>query len=93
MRVVEGGAWTGQAVRDELDRVEEAAWSVRGGGTNAFRHNLEEAARAIVGAERLPVVVDALDAIVREMPSPRPSRSPAWRRRSRCSARGMCWGS
>ena len=69
VRVVEGGAWTGQAVRDELDRVEEAAWSVRGGGTNAFRHNLEEAARAIVGPERLPVVIGALDAIVREMPS------------------------
>ena len=68
MRVVGGGAWTDEAVRDELDRVEEAAWSVRGGGTNAFRHNLEETARAIVEPERLAVVVDALDAIVREMP-------------------------
>ena len=69
VRVVGGGAWSDEAVRDELDRVEEAAWSVRGGGTNAFRHNLEEAARAIVRPERLPVVVDALDAIVHEMPS------------------------
>ena len=68
MRVVGGGAWTDEAVRAELDRVEEAAWSVRGGGTNAFRHNLEETARAIVEPARLPVVVDALDAIVREMP-------------------------
>ena len=68
VRVVGGGAWTDDAVRDELDRVEEAAWSVRGGGTNAFRHNLEETARAIVEPARLPVVVDALDAIVREMP-------------------------
>jgi putative hydrolase of the HAD superfamily len=67
VRVVGGGTWTDEAVRDELDRVEEAAWSVRGGGTNAFRHNLEEAARAIVVPERLPVVLDALDAIVREM--------------------------
>ena len=67
VRVVRGGTWTDEAVRDELDRVEEAAWSVRGGGTKAFRHNLEEAARAIVEPERLPVVVDALDAIVREM--------------------------
>ena len=68
MRVVGGGAWTDEAVRAELDRVEEAAWSVRGGGTNAFRHNLEETARAIVEPERVAVVVDALDAIVREMP-------------------------
>jgi putative hydrolase of the HAD superfamily len=67
VRVVGGGTWTDEAVRDELDRVEEVAWSVRGGGTNAFRHNLEEAARAIVVPERLPVVLDALDAIVREM--------------------------
>jgi putative hydrolase of the HAD superfamily len=67
VRVVGGGTWTDEAVRDELDRVEEAAWSVRGGGTNAFRHNLEEAARAIVVPERVPVVLDALDAIVREM--------------------------
>lgn len=67
VRLVGGGTWTDEAVRDELDRVEEAAWSVRGGGTNAFRHNLEEAARAIVEPERLPVVVDALDAIVGEM--------------------------
>ena len=69
VRVVGGGAWSDEAVRDELDRVEEAAWSVRGGGTNAFRHNLEEAALAIVGPERLPVVVEALDAIVGEMAS------------------------
>ena len=68
VRVVGGGAWTDEAVRAELDRVEEAAWSVRGGGTTAFRHNLEETARAIVEPERLAVVVDALDAIVREMP-------------------------
>jgi putative hydrolase of the HAD superfamily len=67
VRLVGGGTWTDEAVRDELDRVEEAAWSVRGGGTNAFRHNLEEAARAIVEPERLPVVVAALDAIVGEM--------------------------
>jgi putative hydrolase of the HAD superfamily len=67
VRLVGGGAWTDEAVRDELDRVEEAAWSVRGGGTNAFRHNLEETARAIVEPDRLPDVVDALDAIVREM--------------------------
>jgi putative hydrolase of the HAD superfamily len=68
VQVVGGGGWTDEAVRDELDRVEEAAWLVRGGGTNAFRDNLEETARAIVDAERLPVVVDALDAIIREMP-------------------------
>jgi putative hydrolase of the HAD superfamily len=68
VQLVGGGTWTDDAVRDELDRVEEAAWSVRGGGTNAFRHNLEETARAIVDPVRLPVVVDALDAIVREMP-------------------------
>jgi putative hydrolase of the HAD superfamily len=68
VQLVGGGAWTDDAVRDELDRVEEAAWSVRGGGTTAFRHNLEETARAIVDPARLPVVVDALDAIVRDMP-------------------------
>jgi putative hydrolase of the HAD superfamily len=68
VQLVGGGTWTDDAVRDELDRVEEAAWSRRGGGTNAFRHNLEETARAIVDPVRLPVVVDALDAIVREMP-------------------------
>jgi putative hydrolase of the HAD superfamily len=68
VQLVGGGGWTDEAVRDELDRVEEAAWLVRGGGTTAFRDNLEETARAIVEPERLPAVVNALDAIVREMP-------------------------
>ena len=69
VRLVSGGAWTDEAVRAELDRVEEAAWTVRGGGTAAFRHNLEEAARTIVRPDRLPDVVAALDAIVAEMPA------------------------
>jgi putative hydrolase of the HAD superfamily len=76
VRLVGGATWTDEAVRDELDRVEEAAWSIRGGGTNAFRHNLEETARAIVEPERLAVVVDALDAIVREMPITRAEPLP-----------------
>lgn len=67
--LVGGGAWTDDAVRDELDRVEEAAWTVRGGGTQAFGHNLAEAAAAIVAAERLPEMEAAIAAIVREMPT------------------------
>jgi putative hydrolase of the HAD superfamily len=69
VRLVGGGEWTDEAVRDELDRVEEAAWTVRGGGTEAFGHNLVEAATAIVAPERIPDVEAAIAAIVREMPT------------------------
>jgi putative hydrolase of the HAD superfamily len=67
--LVGGGAWTDEAVRGELDRVEEAAWTVRGGGTQAFAHNLVEAATAIVAPGRMPEVEAAIAAIVREMPT------------------------
>jgi len=69
IRVVGGGTWTDEAIREELDRVEEAAWTVRGGGTHAFGHNLVEAARAIVVPARLPEIEAAIEAIVREMPT------------------------
>ena len=69
VRLVGGGDWTDESVRDELDRVEEAAWTVRGGGTRAFRHNLAETAATIVDAARLPEVEAAIDAIVDEMPT------------------------
>jgi putative hydrolase of the HAD superfamily len=69
VRLVGGGDWTEQAVREELDRVEEAAWTVRGGGTQAFGHNLAEAAAAIVDPGRLPDVRAAIEAIVHEMPT------------------------
>jgi len=68
VRLVGGGAWTDDAVRDELDRVEEAAWTVRGAGTQAFGHNLVEAAAAIAEPARLPEIEAAIAAIVREMP-------------------------
>lgn len=67
--LVGGGEWMDDAVRDELDRVEEAAWTLRGGGTQAFGHNLAEAAAAIVAPERLPEVEAAIAAIVAEMPT------------------------
>ena len=65
--LVAGGAWTEAAVRDELDRVEEAAWHVGGAGTNAFGLNMREAAAGIVAAERLPAVLDAVDGIIQDM--------------------------
>jgi putative hydrolase of the HAD superfamily len=65
--LVVGGAWTEAAVRDEIDRVEEALWHVGGAGTNAFGQNLREAAAGIVAADRLPAVLDAVDRIIRDM--------------------------
>ena len=65
--LVVGGAWTEQAVRDELDRVEEAAWHRGGAGKDAFGRNMREAATGMVAPDRLPAVLAAVDAIVREM--------------------------
>ena len=65
--LVAGGAWTEATVRDELDRVEEAAWHRGGAGTDAFGRNMREAAAGIVAAARLPGVLDAVDTIVGEM--------------------------
>ena len=65
--LVAGGAWTEAAIRDELDRVEEAAWHVGGAGTNAFGRNMREAAAGIVAADRLPAILDGVDAIIRGM--------------------------
>ena len=65
--LVAGGAWTEAAVRDELDRVEEAAWHRGGAGTDAFGRNMREAAAGIVAPDRLPAVLDGVDAIVRGM--------------------------
>jgi putative hydrolase of the HAD superfamily len=69
VRLVGGGAWTDAAVRDELDRIEEAGWIIRGAGTRAFGRNLVEAAASIVERERLPEVEAAIEAIVGEMPT------------------------
>ncbi|HEU0243040.1 MAG TPA: HAD family hydrolase [Candidatus Limnocylindrales bacterium] len=65
--LVVGGEWTEQAVRDELDRVEEAAWHRGGAGKDAFGRNMREAAAGMVLPGRLPAVLAAVDAIVREM--------------------------
>lgn len=66
-RLVAGGAWTEAAARDELDRVEEAAWHHGGAGKDAFGRNMREAAANIVAPDRLPNVLAAVDTIVAEM--------------------------
>jgi putative hydrolase of the HAD superfamily len=68
-QLVAGGAWTEQACRDELDRVEEAAWHEGGAGKDAFGRNMREAAATIVSADRLDEVLPAVDAIIRAMPT------------------------
>ncbi|HEX5829019.1 MAG TPA: HAD family hydrolase [Candidatus Limnocylindrales bacterium] len=66
-RLVAGGAWTEAAARDELDRVEEAAWHSGGAGKDAFRRNMREAAANIVEPGRLTGVLEAVDAVITEM--------------------------
>jgi len=65
--LVAGEAWTEAAIRDELDRVEEAAFHQGGAGKGAFGRNMREAATGMVPAARLPAVLDAVDGIVRDM--------------------------
>jgi putative hydrolase of the HAD superfamily len=65
--LVAGDAWPEAAVREELDRVEEAAWHRGGAGTDAFGRNMREAAAGMVAADRLAGVHAAIDEIVRGM--------------------------
>lgn len=65
---VSGFGWTREAARDELDRIEEANFTTGGVGTSAFGEHMRLAAQAIVPADRLPGVLERVDAIATAMP-------------------------
>jgi putative hydrolase of the HAD superfamily len=62
------GPWDADAVRDELDRVEESNFEHAVGKT-AFGRHMRIAAETIVPAERLGVALEAVDAILGAMPT------------------------
>ncbi len=68
LEVVINGAWTPDAARAELDRIEEANFTSRGVSTSAFGVHLRLAAGAILPAHALPAAVPRIAAIVDAMP-------------------------
>jgi putative hydrolase of the HAD superfamily len=66
--VVVQGAWTAEAARDELDRIEEANFVSGGVGTAAFGVHLRLAAEAILPADQLAAAMPRIEAIVAAMP-------------------------
>jgi len=68
LEVVVNGAWTREAARDELDRIEEANFTTGGVGTTAFGVHLRIAAERIVPSEALAAALFRIEAIVDAMP-------------------------
>lgn len=67
--VVRNGAWTDDAIRAELDRIEERGFTTGVVGTAAFGRNLRDAAASIVPPEDLPATLERIDGIVAAMAS------------------------
>jgi putative hydrolase of the HAD superfamily len=65
--VVRGGAWTDDAIRAELDRIEERGFPTGVVGTAAFGRNMREAATGIVTEDALAPALERIDAIVAAM--------------------------
>ncbi len=68
LEVVLNGAWTPEAARDALDRIEEANFTTGGVGTSAFGVHLRRAAERILPSDELPAAVPRIEAIVAAMP-------------------------
>ena len=68
LEVVVNGAWTPEAARDELDRIEEAAFMTGGVGTTAFGIHLRLAAQRILPSAALAAALPRIEAIVDAMP-------------------------
>jgi putative hydrolase of the HAD superfamily len=68
LEVVANDAWTPDAARDELDRIEEANFATGGVGTSRFGVHLRLAAEAILPAADLPAALPRIEAIVDAMP-------------------------
>ena len=68
LEVVVQGAWTADAAREALDRIEEANFVSGGVGTSAFGVHLRLAAEAMLPAGRLADALPRIQAIVDAMP-------------------------
>jgi putative hydrolase of the HAD superfamily len=68
VEAVAWGPWDRDAVRDELDRVEESDFE-HAVGTTAFGRHMGIAAEAIVPAERLGAALAAIETIIAAMPT------------------------
>jgi putative hydrolase of the HAD superfamily len=68
LEVVATGAWTREAARDELDRIEEANFVSGGVGTSQFGVHLRLAAEVILPAADLRAALPRIGAIVEAMP-------------------------
>jgi putative hydrolase of the HAD superfamily len=66
--VVQHGDWTPEAARDELDRIEEAAFTTGVVGTSAFGVHLRLAAEHILGPDHVAAALPRIEAIVAAMP-------------------------
>jgi putative hydrolase of the HAD superfamily len=66
--VVVNGAWTAEAARDELDRIEEANFVSGGVGTSRFGVHLRLAAEVILPAADVVAALPRIEAIVGAMP-------------------------
>ncbi len=66
--VVLNGAWTPEAAREELDRIEEANFIAGGVGTTAFGTHLRLAAELILPRAELAAALPRIEAIVAGMP-------------------------
>ena len=66
--VVVNGAWTPEAARAELDRIEEASFTTGGVGTTPFGVHLRLAAEAIMPPGDLATALPRIEAIVGAMP-------------------------
>ncbi len=68
LEVVLNGAWTPEAARDELDRIEEASFTSGSVGTTAFGVHLRVAAELILPPPDLAAALPRIEAIVDGMP-------------------------
>ena len=68
LEIVAHPAWTTDAARDELDRIEEANFVTGGVGTSQFAVHLRLAAEVILPAAELPAALPRIEAIVDAMP-------------------------
>jgi putative hydrolase of the HAD superfamily len=67
--VLRGGAWTDDAIRAELDRIEERGFTSGVVGTAAFGRNMREAAAGIVPPDALAPALERISAILAAMPT------------------------